>query len=413
MDSPGGRHFTTIQPPLQLPYLQSIHLSGLKEVSHVWKCNWNKFIIPQHQPLQFPFQNLTSIYLNNCHKIRHLFSPLMAKYLSNLKELDINGADGMEEVICRRDDEIEENTSTSYHQDTVFFPHLDTIELASLPCLKSVDGDTRCRSDKFSSNTLRDGFQSGQVMGACWSLCQSPRKMYISHCDALSSLIPWYAAGQMRRLEALVITNCQMLMEVFESKSSANNVDEGGAHGGACTTLTRPTLKNITTVVALAPQLSNLKTVYITKCDLLSHIFTFSTLESLHQLKYLRVTKCPAIQVIVKRENETSTKVVVFPRLETLELKHLPSLKGFFLGMNGFQWPSLDNVLIDNCPELMMFTSGQSTTPKLKYIQTSFGKYSPECGLNFHEAIDQVHFLYQATMHHLLNEHFIIKFSFP
>ncbi|KAM0054979.1 putative leucine-rich repeat domain superfamily [Helianthus debilis subsp. tardiflorus] len=159
MDSPGSRHFTTIQPPLQLPYLQSIRLSGLKEVSHVWKCNRNKFIIPQHQPSQFPFQNLMYIYLNKCHKIRHLFSPLMAKYLSNLKRLGIHESDGMEEVISRRDDEIEENTSTSYHQDTVFFPHLESIELVSLPCLKSVDGDTRCRSDNFSSNTFHDGFQ--------------------------------------------------------------------------------------------------------------------------------------------------------------------------------------------------------------------------------------------------------------
>ncbi|KAI7753013.1 hypothetical protein M8C21_028610 [Ambrosia artemisiifolia] len=39
-----------------------------------------------------------------------------------------------------------------------------------------------------------------------------------------------------------------------------------------------------------------------------------------------------------------------------------------------------------------MFTSGRSTTPKLKYIQTRFCKYNLECGLNFHGTISQTTF---------------------
>ncbi|MFS7911659.1 putative leucine-rich repeat domain superfamily [Helianthus anomalus] len=373
MDSPSSTQLATIQPPLLLPYLQTIYLYGLKEMSHVWKCNWNTFLIRHHPPLQFPFQNLTHIYLDSCHNIKYLLSPLMAKYLSNLKSVKIKRCDGMEEVISRRD--VENTISASSYQDTTFFPHFDTLKLTSLPSLKSVD----------------DEFQSAQVIGACWSLCQYPRKISIDTCDALSSLIPWYAVRQMKRLQKLKIRYCKMMMEVFESESSSKNV-EGGARvvGG-------PPLKNVTIVGV--PQLSNLKKVHINRCDLLPYIFTFSTLESLKQLKELEVIYCKAIQVIVKEEKETSSKVVVFPRLETLELKYLPKLKGFFLGMNEFRWPSLDHVLINHCSQLMMFTSGQSTTPKLKYIKTSFGKYSPECGLNFREAIDQVDFLllYYAT----------------
>ncbi|MFS8016199.1 putative leucine-rich repeat domain superfamily [Helianthus anomalus] len=383
MDSPtSSRQLATIQPPLLLPYLQTIRLLSLKKMSHVWKCNWNKFLIRHHPPLQFPFQNLTDILLGDCHNIKYLLSPLMAKYLSNLKNVRIDGCDGMEEVISRRDDEITTSTSASSYQDTAFFPHLDTLCLRNLQCLKSVDdGGRTCRSDKLSSNIIHDEFQvqSAQVTGSYWSLCQYPTKIHIYKCDALSSLIPWYAVGQMKRLQELEIKKCNGMREVFESESS---VDEGGARvvGG-------PPLKNVG-----IPQLSNLKTVRITECDLLSYIFTFSTLESLNQLKDLRVINCKAIQVIVKEEKKTSSKGVVFPRLETLELEGLPKLEGFFLGMNDFRWPSLDNVLIDDCPQLVMFTSGQSTTPKLKYIQTSFGKYSPECGLNFHETIGQTTF---------------------
>ncbi|KAI3824807.1 hypothetical protein L1987_06278 [Smallanthus sonchifolius] len=366
------------QRPLLLPYLKDLHLHGLKEMSHVWKCNWNKFLSPQHQPLQFPFQNLTDITLLRCHNIKYLFSPLMAKFLSNLKKIYIGGCDGIEEVVSWRDDEYEENTT--------FFPCLGDLYLSSLALLNRVDGgDTRSRSDTISSNitnTIYHQSQSSQVIGAFWSLCQYPRNIFIEKCHALSRLVPWYAVRQMKRLETLEVTNCEKMMELIESES---NVDEGSAH-----VLTCSTLKSITIVV---PQLSNLKSVYISTCDLLSHVFTFSTLESLKQLKELNVTRCKAIQVIVKEENGTSSENVVFPRLETLVLDNLPSLKGFFLGMNEFRWPLLDDVMINDCPQLMMFTSGESKTPKLKYIRTSLGKHSLECGLNFHGTINEL----QAT----------------
>ncbi|KAJ0734525.1 putative P-loop containing nucleoside triphosphate hydrolase, leucine-rich repeat domain superfamily [Helianthus annuus] len=382
MDSPSSRQLASIQPPpLLLPYLKVLKLRDLKQIRHVWKCNWSKLLILQHQPLQFPFQNLTDIYLQSCHKLKYLFSPLMAKSLSKLKLVKINDCNGIEEVISSRDDEKgETSTSTSSHQNTELFPHFGTLEIGYMPCLKSID----------CSDTGHDQIKRAEVIGACWSLCQYPTKILIYNCDALSSLIPWYALGQMKRLQELEVKLCMTMMEVFESESinnSNNNLDEQSAATG--TTLTNAMLKNITSVVV--PQLSNLKSVSIHECDLLQHIFTFSTLESLKQLKVLRVMKCKTIQVIVKEENETSPKVVVFPRLETLKLDDLPNLKGFFMGMNDFRWPSLHNVLINKCPQLIMFTSGQSKTPKLKYIETSLGKYSLECGLNFDGRINNKH----------------------
>ncbi|XP_076883359.1 uncharacterized protein LOC143532099 [Bidens hawaiensis] len=232
-----------------------------------------------------------------------------------------------------------------------------------------------------------DLLQTAQVIiSVCWSLCQYARQISIDNCDTLPNLIPWYAAGKMKKLEKLKIKFCKTMMEVFESdpiNDGTYNVDGGKA------TLTSPTLKNIAVVV---PQLSNLKSVHIIGCDILSHVFTFSTLESLKQLKEVKVERCYAIQVIIKEENGMSSKVVVFPRIETLELDDLPNLKVFFLGANNFRWPSLDNVMIKDCPQLMVFTSGESNTAKLKYIHTSLGKHSLECGLNFHGTINQTTF---------------------
>ncbi|PWA88626.1 NB-ARC domains-containing protein [Artemisia annua] len=93
------------QQPLILPYLEELELKELERMSHVWKCNWNEFLTLQKQQSQCSFHNLTTIEMEECHKLKYLFSPLMAKLLSNLKEIYIQSCDGIEEVVSNRDDE--------------------------------------------------------------------------------------------------------------------------------------------------------------------------------------------------------------------------------------------------------------------------------------------------------------------
>ncbi|KAD7478934.1 hypothetical protein R6Q59_005262 [Mikania micrantha] len=69
-----------------------------------------------------------------------------------------------------------------------------------------------------------------------------------------------------------------------------------------------------------------------------------------------------------------------------IQLEKLPNLKGFFLGKNTFRWPLLDTLFINDCPQLMTFTSGESKTPKLNYITTWFGKYGLD---DFHGKINE------------------------
>ncbi|KAJ0762623.1 putative leucine-rich repeat domain superfamily [Helianthus annuus] len=176
-------------------------------------------------------------------------------------------------------------------------------------------------------------------------------------------------------------------MEVFESVWVNNNsaggitstsIDEGQSDTHN-TTLVTPRPENINYV----PRLVNLKKLVIKSCNLLKHVFTFSTLGCLNKLKELMISNCKAMEVIVKKDLEEQRKVD-FPSLESLILENLPNLEGFFLGKNDFNWPFLEKVVIGYCPKMMVFTSGQSTAQKLKYMHTSLGKHNLECGLNFH-----------------------------
>lgn len=205
--------------------------------------------------------------------------------------------------------------------------------------------------------------------GVSWSLCQFSREITIVDCDALSSVIPSYAVGKMQKLQILKIESCNSMTEVFET-----HVDEGN---GA--------IKKFNNVTIL--RLPNLKILEIKDCDLVEHIFTFSSLESLGQLEELIVENCNGMDVIAREENgeNPTSNIVVFPRLKSISLVNLPYLAGFFLGINEFLWPILDNVTIRDCPKMTMFTRGWSTAPKLKYMQTSLGEDTKQCNLNFHQ----------------------------
>lgn len=176
------------------------------------------------------------------------------------------------------------------------------------------------------------------------------------------------------------------MMEVFESeevnKDGVHSTNVGDGSDDTCTTtMTLPRSANMTLL-----QLPNLTVLKIYGCKLLEHIFPSYTLEGLKQLKELTVEECLAMRVIVKEDGEhtKASKVISFPRLKSLTLANLPNVNGFFLGMNEFRWPSLENVKMYGCPQLMILTSGHSMAPKLTHIHTGVGKHSLACGLNFH-----------------------------
>ncbi|MFS8008211.1 putative P-loop containing nucleoside triphosphate hydrolase, leucine-rich repeat domain superfamily [Helianthus anomalus] len=369
----------TQQHIVLLPYLKELHLTNMKRMTHVWKCdNWNKFSILQNQS---SFHSLTTIWMQQCSRIKYLFSPQMAKLLSNLKNIEISRCAGIEEVVSKRDDKDEEMATSTVYTTTILFPHLHSLTLGSLTNLKRIGGGGGGAKSRF--------FEVGDVP---W--CQFSKKIWISSCDALSSVIPSYEVGQMQNLQELDVYRCESLLDLFETtnnrssdgngggSSSNTYIDEGNA-GIQTTTVSIPRIKDIN-----VPQLSCLKKLVIESCNLLRHVFTFSTLESLRQLEELTIRACKSMEVIVKKENGEHREIVVFPRLKSLKLHNLPNLRGFFLGMNDFHWLLLEKVMISKCPQMMVFTSGQSIAPALKYIHTSLGKHSLECGLNFHVTRD-------------------------
>ena len=101
----------------------------------------------------------------------------------------------------------------------------------------------------------------------------------------------------------------------------------------------------------------NLQGLTISKCNNVKYMFSFATVESLIQLKELRVSGCEAMEQIVTKavgEDGRLMNIISFPKLESLELDHLPKLKRFCEG-DCIEFPSLSRLIIRDCYELRTF----------------------------------------------------------
>ncbi|XP_022008657.1 uncharacterized protein LOC110908060 isoform X1 [Helianthus annuus] len=198
IESPSnGELVTTTNNQLLLPNLQDLSVCHMERMTHVWKCNnWNKFLTLQKQS---SFHNLTTISVAECPRIKYLFSPLMAKFLTNLKKVYITSCDGMEEIVSKRDDKDEDEEVTTPTYNYNLFPYLHSLGFYSLRNLKRIGGS--CDDEKGTTNVIHDQLQFPKVGLVSWSLCQYSREIRITLCDTLSSVIPSYATREMNNLK--------------------------------------------------------------------------------------------------------------------------------------------------------------------------------------------------------------------
>ncbi|KAJ9542071.1 hypothetical protein OSB04_028577 [Centaurea solstitialis] len=132
----------------------------------------------------------------------------------------------------------------------------------------------------------------------------------------------------------------------------------------------------------------NFTKLSINDCLSMEHVFTSSMVGSLLQLQELDISKCRRMEVIVKEakvvveeegegecDDDKVDEIIMLPQLKSLKLKHLPSLKGFYLGNEAFSCSSLDTLEIISCPTMSVFTKGDLATPELRLIDTSLGRF--------------------------------------
>ncbi|XP_062083141.1 uncharacterized protein LOC133789321 isoform X2 [Humulus lupulus] len=110
----------------------------------------------------------------------------------------------------------------------------------------------------------------------------------------------------------------------------------------------------------------NLKELSVTGCNNLKYLLSSAMARCLVQLKELIVSRCEMIEEVIVPEESVGSKGIILenlllPKLESLELWHLPNVIQFCEG-DCIEYPSLSKLEIYNCPKLKVFISNSMAT---------------------------------------------------
>ncbi|GKV53321.1 hypothetical protein SLEP1_g59854, partial [Rubroshorea leprosula] len=123
----------------------------------------------------------------------------------------------------------------------------------------------------------------------------------------------------------------------------------------------------------------------ICNCGNLRYLLTLSMALSLVSLKKMKVQNCELLEQVISEEGANLKDGIVFTKLKSLELKGLPRLEGFCLGNCNFEFTSLEDVIVMACPDMMTFSGGEVSTPKLHKVKLTGDDEDEGCwegGLN-------------------------------
>jgi len=108
----------------------------------------------------------------------------------------------------------------------------------------------------------------------------------------------------------------------------------------------------------------------VTDCLGLLNLMTSSTAKSLVQLVTLKVSFCESMEIIVQQEEQ---QVIEFRQLKAIELVSLESLTCFCSSKKCLKFPSLENLLVTDCPKMKTFCEKQSA-PSLRKVHVAAGE---------------------------------------
>ncbi|KAK2640403.1 hypothetical protein Ddye_028198 [Dipteronia dyeriana] len=139
----------------------------------------------------------------------------------------------------------------------------------------------------------------------------------------------------------------------------------------------------------------NLTVMEIESCSSLINIGTSSAAKSLVQLTQMTIWGCANIIEVVGNHGAVTEDEIILPKLKSLSLKYLPSLRSFCSWNVNLEFPSLEELIVYKCPQMKIFSQGvliKQTLRKVK-IDHKWIELRPEVDINkviqeFHENVN-------------------------
>ena len=136
------------------------------------------------------------------------------------------------------------------------------------------------------------------------------------------------------------------------------------------TTLEVSSCNELKALVSSTVTFQNLTTLEVSKSGGLITLMAISTAKSLVQLARLKIIECKMIEEIIIHGGDREENPIIFSKLEYLELHCLPRLTSFYGGSYVIEFPSLQQIVVRQCPNMKIFSHGALSTPSLHKLQT-------------------------------------------
>ncbi|XP_060973735.1 probable disease resistance protein At4g27220 isoform X2 [Cannabis sativa] len=264
------------------PILEQLRLSSLDCVEMICQ--------DQVQELSY-MQNLKDLHVEKCHKLKYLFSFIVARSLAQLKTLKVKECENMQEIIVIKEAGNEEGSS----METICFPKLEKVNLSSLSNVKTFSGGKRLAIK-----------------------CPSLKILKIKECPKLKT----FQKSCSNEIEAAE-------EPLFNEKVVSFPILEELQLWG---------LDSVEMIWADQLQevsyMQNLKDLNVFGCDKLKYMFSSAVARSFIQLRNLTVEWCENMEeiVVIKEGGEeegSSNDTISFPKLQNIRLYDLTKLKRF------------------------------------------------------------------------------------
>ncbi|XWS09808.1 hypothetical protein CRYUN_Cryun39dG0021000 [Craigia yunnanensis] len=277
--------------------LKDLNLQGCEELEQIIAKDQTSLSSSKLQPLSFP--NLTKIWINNCNKLKCVFPISAARGLPNLEEFKVEGASELEQVFGHEE---EANTIDEKYK---LLPKLRRLELLQLPNLVSFS--PLCNHFMFQL-----WFNATAIIEDCpnMTLCFTvdvnnlmqarTQKSSLQEEKNCSQLSKTQGEEHFLNLGELKFNNCGV-EEMFQLKGLPlpTTSKELKCY---CSILREREWKYVSDFYG-SVSLKNLTTLELFNCKRLKKVFSLTLAPNLPKLKYLRIWDCEDLEQIVAKDD--------------------------------------------------------------------------------------------------------------
>ncbi|KAH9688154.1 putative disease resistance protein [Citrus sinensis] len=186
---------------------------------------------------------------------------------------------------------------------------------------------------------------------------QNLMHLTLRSCMNLRYLFSSSIVSSFVRLQRIEIVECPVLKELIVMDNQEERKNNNGCD-------------HLVDLVPSSTSFQNLTNLVVSCCKGLKIVLTFSIAKTLVRLEYMEIESCDRItEIVLVDDVAAKDEVITFRELKELKLLNLESLTSFCSGNCAFKFPSLERLVLDDCPSMKIFSEGNSSTPKLHEVQ--------------------------------------------